>query len=333
MDYKTAGVSLDAAERAVKVISGLIPGNRDPRVLSSIGGFASLYDARDLGKCPALVATTDGVGTKAELAYAVGNYRGLGRDLVAMCVDDLICIGGKPLFFLDYIAVGENDPDLIGQLVASMIEALDEVQAALVGGEIAEHPGVMKPGQVDLAGFAVGVVEQGSILGPGSVKIGDVLIGLPSPNLRSNGFSLVRAIYSTNLSSQPRLSDGRELAEALLEPSVLYAPVVLPLVDAGLVRAACHVTGGGIPGNLPRILPDGTEAVVDRRSWVRPEIFDRIAADGDVTDQEMYRTFNCGIGMILACSKGDEEKILSEVPGSSVIGEIGTGSRKVVKWI
>ena len=325
MDYRSAGVDLDKAEEAVAAIKDIAASTHTGRVLSPIGGFGGLYDIAGLAEHPVLVSTTDGVGTKIELARAAKRWRGLGADLVAMCVDDLVCTGARPLFFLDYIAVGKNDPGVIATVVAGIADALKPTGASLVGGEIAEHPGVMEEGQIDLAGFAVGVLEAGSELGPQRVRAGDTIVAIPSPNLRSNGFSLVRAIYGdliAAVAAGTASPGGQSLFDSLAEPSVIYAPSVLPLVEGGLVAAAAHITGGGIAGNLSRVIPDGLAATVDPRAWRWPAVFEQIAEDGGVPLEEMRSTFNLGVGMALIVRPEDAEAVTASLPGSFTIGRV-----------
>ncbi len=333
MDYRSAGVDLAKAEEAVSAIKGIAASTHTGRVLSPIGGFGALYDIAGLANHPVLVSTTDGVGTKIELARAAKRWHGLGFDLVAMCVDDLVCTGAKPLFFLDYIAVGKNDPDVIAAVVAGIADALRPTGASLVGGEIAEHPGVMEEEQIDLAGFAVGVMEKGRGLGPERVREGDVIVAVPSPNLRSNGFSLVRAIYRDlieSVAAETASGADQDLFDSLVEPSVIYTPSLLPVVERGLVAAAAHITGGGIIGNLSRVIPDGLAAVIDARCWRWPAVFERIATDGGVSLEEMRSTFNLGVGMALAIHPKDAEEVAALLPGSFAIGsvELETGGRR-----
>jgi len=331
MDYASAGVDLENAERAVAAIKAIVSATFTDAVVGELGGFAGLYRIAD-GRL--LAATTDGVGTKTEVARAGRSYQGLGADLVAMCLDDLVCVGARPLFFLDYLAVGHNDPSLIATLVSSMAEALRPTGAALIGGEIAEHPGVMAPDQVDLAGFAIGVLEGVPRVGPAHVTPGDVVLGLPSPNLRSNGFSLVRAVYAALLE---RLRDGtateedRAFYERLVAPSVLYAPDALTLIDDGLVHALSHSTGGGIVNNLARVIPEGCSAVVDPASWSWPEVFVRLMHDGDVPLGVMRETFNLGIGMCLVVAASTVAEIQRRVPEAQVIGRI-EGGKERARW-
>jgi phosphoribosylformylglycinamidine cyclo-ligase len=336
--YEGAGVSLTAGEEAVERIKDKVRSTFRPEVIGDIGGFGGLFGF-DAGrfKRPVLVSSTDGVGTKAMVAQAAGRFTTIGVDLVAMCVDDIVCQGAEPLFFLDYIAVGKLDPDHIEQLVEGVAEGCRQAGCALIGGEMAEHPGAMDPGEFDLVGFAVGVAERDRMITGDRVRPGDVLLGLPSPNLRSNGYSLARRILFERAGR--RLDDPaypgahHSLADELLSPSVIYAPAVLDLQRAVDVHAVVHVTGGGIPGNLSRVLPTGTAAVVDRGRWEPPAIFGELQRLGEVGDEEMARVFNLGIGMIVVVSARDAYKALdaARVAGHRAveIGEVVSGRGEV----
>lgn len=333
MDYQQAGVDLVNAEEAVKAISALVKSTYNPQVISELGGFGGLFRLGDEGG-PVLVATTDGVGTKTELARVGDRWEGIGQDLVAMCLDDLVCTGARPLFFLDYIAVGKNKPSLIATLVASMAEALKSANTALIGGEIAEHPGSMDPDQVDLAGFAVGLMDPATAIGPDRVTVGDRIIGLPSPNLRSNGFSLVRAVYSDLLSrirSQQASTRELTLYEELVKPSVLYAPQMLEFVNRSLLHAASHTTGGGLVNNLARVIPEGLSAIIDPDAWQWPPIFSQLMEDGSISLDEMRRTFNLGIGMALVVAPDHTTTVLGSYPGAVEIGRIVEGDERA-RW-
>jgi len=300
--YEGAGVSIDLGEQAVDRIKAKVRSTFRPEVIGDIGGFGGLF-AFDPSrfKAPVLVSSTDGVGTKALVAQAVGRFETIGVDLVAMCVDDLVCQGAEPLFFLDYIAVGRLDPSHIEQLVEGVAEGCRQAGCALIGGEMAEHPGAMEPGEFDLVGFAVGVVERDAML-PARVAVGDVLIGIPSPNLRSNGYSLARRICfdraGMHVDDPAWPGAHHSLGEELLRPSVIYAPAVLALRDAVELHAVAHITGGGIPGNLNRVLPADADALVDRSRWEAPRMFRELQRLGDVSDAEMAKVFNMGLGMV-----------------------------------
>ena len=302
--YAGAGVDIDAGEAAVQGIKDLVRSTFRKEVIGDIGGFGGLFSLTGHGRQdPVLVSSTDGVGTKALVAQAAGRFDTIGVDLVAMCVDDLVCQGAEPLFFLDYIAVGKLDPDHIVQLVAGVAEGCRTAGCALIGGEMAEHPGAMEPGEFDLVGFAVGIADRADLLTGEHVADGDVLIGLPSPGLRSNGYSLARRVLldRAGLPLDGPAYDGahHSLADELLTPSVIYAPAVLATIDEVEVKAVAHITGGGIPGNLNRVLPPHADAVVDRGTWEVPRIFGEIQRLGDVHPDEMAKVFNLGIGMVL----------------------------------
>jgi phosphoribosylformylglycinamidine cyclo-ligase len=332
--YAAAGVDIAAGDLAVERMRGLV---RD------IGGFGARFPL-DMARYrrPVLVSSTDGVGTKLMVAQATGRYATVGIDLVAMCVDDLVCLGAEPLFMLDYIATGKVEPDRIAEVVAGVSEGCRLAGCALIGGETAEHPGAMAPDDLDLAGFAVGAVEDGHELGPERVAEGDAVIGLPSPGLRSNGYTLARHLL---LAQAGRALDGpawdgadHALADELLRPSVIYAPAVLAVRDAladaaspghGGLHAAAHITGGGIVGNLPRALPVGLGAVLTRSAWTEPRIFAEIQQLGSVSDDEMDRVFNRGVGMALVVARDNAPRALRVLEGAglaaTVIGMVGRG--------
>jgi phosphoribosylformylglycinamidine cyclo-ligase len=302
--YEAAGVSIAAGEAAVERIKPLVRGTYRPEVLGDIGGFGGLFDAAALGyRHPVLVSTTDGVGTKALVATAAGRFDTIGLDLVAMCVDDLVCQGAQPLFFLDYVSIGRLDPDQIEQLVSGVAAGCRQAGCALIGGEMAEHPGVQRAGEFDLVGFAVGAVERDAIITGRAVSPGDVLVGIPSPNLRSNGFSLARRVYfdvaGCALGDPAWPGATATVADELLSPSVIYAPAVLATLAGAEVHAIAHVTVGGIAGNLARVLPVGTAADVDTGCWEWPRVFHEIQRLGQVDTAEMRAVFNFGIGMVL----------------------------------
>ena len=336
--YKDAGVDITAGEEAVDAIKEDVRSTYRPEVIGDIGGFGGLFAfPQHRFKNPVLVSSTDGVGTKALVAQAVGRFETIGIDLVAMCVDDLVCQGAEPLFFLDYIAVGKLDPGHIKQLVKGIAEGCRTAGCALVGGEMAEHPGAMEPGEFDLVGFAVGVVERDLLITGDHVRPGDVLIGLPSPGLRSNGYSLARRVLLDRAGRalhEPAFEGAHhDLAEELLRPSVIYAPAVLALQRVVEVRAAAHVTGGGIPGNLSRVLPERCDALVDRDTWEPPRIFGEIQRLGEIDDDEMAQVFNLGIGMIVVVAADDLYRSLdvlrSNGHNAHEIGTISDGTGRV----
>lgn len=324
--YARAGVDIGAGDAAVEMMKGLVTG---------IGGFGGQFPLDTTRFThPVLVASTDGVGTKLVVAQATGRYDTVGIDLVAMCVDDLVCVGAEPLFMLDYIATGKVEPDRIKAVVAGVGEGCRLAGCALIGGETAEHPGVMAPDDIDIAGFAVGAVEQGTQLGPDRVEVGDAVIGIPSPGLRSNGYTLARLVllapeYGGHALDDPAW-EGADVtvADELLRPSVIYTPAVLA-VRAALgdgLHACAHITGGGIVGNLPRVLPEDMAAELERASWVEPRIFAEIQRLGAVEEDEMDRVFNRGVGMALVVQAERVDDALGALAGagepSTVIGRV-----------
>ncbi len=309
MSYSDAGVDLAAARAHSANIAGFVRGG----VTGFAGGLA-LPPMRD----GVLLACTDGVGTKLLLAREAGRLEGLGQDLVAMCVNDLICSGARPLGFLDYLAVGKLDPAEAGVIVGSIAQACADVDCALLGGETAEMPGLYQPGHFDLAGFAVGVVERDQMLGPERVLDGDVVIGIPSSGAHSNGFSLVRALIADGALDCP--------VEVLLTPTRLYVRDVLDLIDAAVpVHAVAHITGGGLPENLPRALPDGLEAVVDPTRWQLPQALQAVLDSGRVTEADAWDTFNMGIGLCMIAPPDAEDAVRARIPDARVIGRVAPG--------
>jgi len=322
--YRRAGVDLDAGARAVELIRDLAAGASRPELTGGVGGFAGLFD---IGQGRFLAAATDGVGTKLEIARLAGRLDTVGIDLVAMCADDVVCTGAEPLFFLDYLAVGKVVPERVAAVVAGVAEGCRRAGCALLGGETAEHPGTMAEDAFDLAGFCVGVVDEASMLGPHRVGAGDALIGLESSGLHSNGYSLVRrsllqdAGYGLD-EVLPRL--GRPLVDDLLEPTAIYAPTVLELARAGLVHAAVHVTGGGLPENLPRALPEGLSAEVAWRTWPVPAIFDLVGEVAGASEEDLRATFNLGVGMVLVVPEERADEVLARAPGGAFrVGTVG----------
>ncbi len=354
--YAGAGVDIEAGERAVDLIKPLVAATLRPEVIGGLGGFGGLF-ALDIDRYrqPVLVAGTDGVGTKALVAQELGRFDTIGIDLVAMCVDDLVCQGAEPLFFLDYISCGMVEPSQMAELVGGVAQGCRQVGAALIGGEMAEHPGVMKPGEFDLVGFAVGVVERDEALGPHRVQPGDLLIGLASPGLRCNGYSLARQVLSErsglSLAGPAWPGASVSLADELIRPSVIYTPAVRAAIAAAHpaprsgalsgvqsevqsgvrsgVHAVAHITGGGIEGNVPRALPDGLRAVLDRGTWDIPRIFGEIRRLGNVTAGEMARVFNLGLGMVMMVDPGCVDDALGALAGADVsamvVGRVEAG--------
>jgi len=311
VSYADAGVDLEAAEASVPLIAAAVARTHGPEVLGGVGGFGGLF-ALDTSawRDPVLVSSTDGVGTKVELARRLGRVDTIGIDLVAMVVDDIVACGARPLVFNDYLSVGTLDPERVAAIVAGIAAGCEVAGCALVGGETAEHPGLVEADAFDLAGFGVGIVERDSLLGPARVRAGDVLVALPSSGLHANGFSLVRRIVE---GLDLALAHGleRPLGDVLLEPTRIHAPDVLALTAELDVHAACHVTGGGLPGNLPRVLPDGLDVEVDTAGWTVPPVFSWLAERGPVEAGEMWRTFNMGVGMVVVVEPADLERALA----------------------
>ena len=340
MTYAATGVSIEAGDEAVERIKALTASTTIPGVIGGIGGFGGLFAPKLDGMAePVLVSATDGVGTKLAVARATQRWSSVGIDLVAMCVDDLVCSGARPLFFLDYVATGKVTPALLEQLVTGVAEGCRQAGAALLGGETAEHPGEMDPDAVDMAGFAVGIVDRGAMLGPERVQPGDRLVGIASPGLRSNGYSLARAVLleHAGLALDGPAWDGADvsLADELLRPSLIYCSAVLEAMAAapGALHASCHVTGGGLAGNLVRSLPEGVVAKVKRGVLPVPRIFEEIARLGSVEPEEMDRVFNLGVGMILVVAPDAEATVLASLAASGLeaasLGEVVAGERGV----
>jgi phosphoribosylformylglycinamidine cyclo-ligase len=330
LSYRDAGVDIDAGNALVDRIKPIAKATKREGVLDSIGGFGSLFALpTDRYKEPVLVAGTDGVGTKLKLAMQLGKHDTIGIDLVAMCVNDLIVQGAEPLFFLDYYATGKLEVDVAENVIKGIGEGCRQAGAALVGGETAEMPGMYAGGDYDLAGFCVGVVERSRILDGSAVREGDALIGLASSGPHSNGYSLIRKIIEVSGADLAAAFDGQTLGEALLTPTRIYVKSLLTLLEQVNVHALAHITGGGLLENLPRVMPEGTRAVINRNSWQRPAVFDWLQEQGQVAEQEMYRTFNCGIGMVACVAAADVEYTLAVLADqgetASVIGHIQAG--------
>jgi phosphoribosylformylglycinamidine cyclo-ligase len=337
LTYSDAGVDIAAGEKAVELIKQHVRSTFRPEVIGDIGGFGGLFSLGRLPyREPLLVASTDGVGTKSLVAAEVGRFETIGLDVVAMCVDDIATCGAEPLFFLDYISVGKLVPEQIDQIVLGVAHGCRTAACALLGGEMSEHPGVMDEGEFDLVGFAVGVVERSMVL-PAGVRAGDRIIGFASPGLRSNGYSLARSAFARAGRSldQPAWRGARHsLGAELLRPSVIYAPAIAHLRKHAEVHAFAHVTGGGIPGNLGRVLPDDCDAVVQRGRWEEPRIFSVIQAAGDVSDDEMEHVFNLGVGMLAVVSGDDVHPALDAVRSAGheawLVGAVVDGRGHVV---
>lgn len=338
MDYKKAGVDIEAGYKAVELMKQHVQSTMRPEVLTNLGGFSGAFSMeafRQMEK-PVLVSGTDGVGTKLKLAFVMDRHDTVGIDCVAMCVNDIACAGGQPLFFLDYIACGKNYPEKIAGIVSGVAEGCRQAGAALIGGETAEMPGFYPQEEYDLAGFAVGVVDEKDIITGKDLKKEDVLIGLASTGVHSNGFSLVRSIFPMDKASldtyYPEL--GRTLGETLLEPTRIYVGALRKIQESGAVIRACsHITGGGFYENVPRMLPEGMHAVIRRDSYEVPAVFELIARTGNVEEKVMYNTFNMGIGMVLAVNPADADKAVKAAAEAGVeayvIGEVQEGEKGV----
>jgi phosphoribosylformylglycinamidine cyclo-ligase len=327
LDYKSAGVDIEAGNALVERIKPVAARTRIPGVLAGLGGFGSLFELpMDRYRRPVLVAGTDGVGTKLKLAIETGRHGGVGIDLVAMCVNDIVVQGAEPLFFLDYYATGGLDVNVAASVIEGIGQGCERAGCALVGGETAEMPGMYGAGDYDLAGFCVGVVEKDEILDGTRVQPGDRLIGLVSSGPHSNGYSLIRKILDRQGRHFDEILDGKPLVDWLIEPTRIYVKPLLQLMKTVRVHAFAHITGGGITENLPRVLPKDTRAVVDLSAWPRPAIFGWLREQGKVADSEMLRTFNCGLGMIVCVAPGDEKTTLETLRASGEtafpIGEI-----------
>ncbi len=335
--YKEAGVDVTAGYKSVELMKKHVARTQIPGVLAGIGGFGGLFAPDLTGMTePVLVSGTDGVGTKIKLAFLLDKHDTVGIDCVAMCVNDIICCGAKPLFFLDYIACGKNFPEKIAQIVAGVSEGCVRAGCALIGGETAEHPGLMPEEEYDLAGFSVGVVDKSKILDPSVQKPGDVLIAIKSSGVHSNGFSLIRKVFSINEQNLMRhQSDiGSTLGETLLTPTRIYVKAVLKLIDEIKVKSLSHITGGGFYENIPRSLPDGITAKIDRSAVQVLPIFDLIAKTGKIPERDMFNTFNMGVGMIACVDKNDADKAIEVLRAAGeeayVLGELVSGDEGVI---
>jgi len=342
MDYKASGVDIDAGNEAVRRIRGLARSTFTPGVLSDIGSFGGLFQL-DTGRWrePVLVSSADGVGTKLKVAFLADRHDTIGADLVNHCVNDILVQGAEPLFFFDYLGTGKLSPAVAEQIVSGMAAACRENGCALLGGETAEMPGFYADGEYDVAGFIVGIVDRSRVIDGRSIRPGDVLIGLPSSGLHTNGYSLARRIAFDHLGltvDSPVAALGQTVGDALLTTHRSYLPLVRPLLGTGYVKGMAHITGGGITDNLPRILPDGTMAVVDVRSWIVPPVFEWLQQGGGVPKDDMLRTFNMGIGLILVTAREHVAATLDALAGQGdraarVIGEITAGETPAVRYL
>ncbi|MGH8298565.1 MAG: phosphoribosylformylglycinamidine cyclo-ligase [Steroidobacteraceae bacterium] len=334
MTYRDAGVDIDAGDELVERIKPLVARVRRPEVLAGIGGFGAMVELPAGYRHPVLVSGTDGVGTKLRLAIDSARHDTIGIDLVAMCANDIAVQGAEPLFFLDYYATGKLRVDVAEAVVRGIVEGCAQAGAALVGGETAEMPGIYYGEDYDLAGFCVGVVEKDAIIDGSAVRAGDAVIGLASSGPHSNGYSLIRKLLALSVTGSDTQLEGKPLLERLLTPTRIYVKALLALARQLPVHAFAHITGGGLTDNIPRVLPDGLEAVLERRRWHRDPVFDWLQQVGHIETAEMYRTFNCGIGMIAVVPKTHApqtvEILAAHGESAQVIGEIRPGSRGVV---
>ena len=329
LSYRDAGVDIDAGDRLVENIKPFAQRTMRPEVLGGIGGFGGLVEISKKFREPVLVSGTDGVGTKLKLAFELNHHDTVGIDLVAMSVNDILVQGAEPLFFLDYFACGKLDVDTATQVIKGIAQGCEQAGCALIGGETAEMPGMYPAGEYDLAGFAVGVVEKANIITGADIVPGDVLLGLASSGVHSNGYSLVRKIIArTQPDLNAEFADGKTLAQCLMAPTRIYVKSLLALMQTMPVKGMAHITGGGLLENVPRVLPDSVIALIKEQSWRTPKIFDWLRENGNVEQQEMYRTFNCGIGMVVIVSKRDSDAALSQLQAAGeeawIIGSIQT---------
>ena len=338
MDYKNAGVDIEAGYESVELMKKYVKGTMRPEVLGGLGGFSGAFSMEAIKRMeePVLLSGTDGCGTKVKLAFLLDKHDTIGIDCVAMCVNDVACAGGEPLFFLDYIACGKNYPEKIATIVSGVAEGCKQSGCALIGGDTAEHPGLMPEDEYDLAGFTVGVVDKKDIITGENLKAGDVLIGMASTGVHSNGFSLVRKIFKMDKETLNTYHEelGKTLGEALLAPTRIYVKALKNVKEAGVrVKACSHITGGGFYENVPRMLPEGKHAVIKKDSYEVPAIFKMMEREGNVEEQMMYNTYNMGIGMIVAVDPADVEKTMEAMRAAGdtpyVIGEIKDGEKGV----
>lgn len=338
MDYKNAGVDIEAGYKSVELMKEHIKKTMREEVLTNIGGFSGAFSLDKFKNMehPTLVSGTDGVGTKLKLAFIMDQHDTIGIDCVAMCVNDIACAGGEPLFFLDYIACGKNYPEKIATIVSGVAEGCSQSDAALIGGETAEMPGFYPEDEYDLAGFAVGIVDQKDLITGQNVKPGDVLIGIASSGVHSNGFSLVRKIFDMTKESLNTYYDelGKTLGEALLAPTRIYVKALRSVKEAGVTIKGCsHITGGGFYENIPRMLPEGVRAVINKDSYEVPAIFKLMAKKGNIEEEMMYNTYNMGIGMILAVDSADVDKTISALKAAGedayLVGTVEAGDKGV----
>ncbi len=338
MDYKKAGVDIEAGYKAVSLMKEHIASTMRPEVLTDIGGFSGAFSMKKFVGMeePTLVSGTDGVGTKLKIAFLLDKHNTIGIDCVAMCVNDIACAGGEPLFFLDYVACGKNEPEKIAKIVSGVAEGCHQSGAALIGGETAEMPGFYPVDEYDLAGFSVGIVDKKDMITGKELVPGDVLVGMASSGIHSNGYSLVRQVFSMNTEALNRTYESLSgtLGETLLTPTKIYVKALRAIKDAGVkIKACSHITGGGFYENIPRMLKDGTHAVIEKGSFAIPPIFGMLAKDGNVSEEAMYNTYNMGVGMITAVDKADVDETVAAIRSAGevpyVLGEIVDGEKGI----
>lgn len=338
MDYKKAGVDIEAGYKSVELMKKYVKETMREEVLGGLGGFAGAFDLKKIKNYedPVLLSGTDGCGTKVKLAFVLDKHDTIGIDAVAMCVNDIACAGGEPLFFLDYIACGKNYPEKIATIVKGVAEGCKQSECALIGGETAEHPGLMPENDYDLAGFAVGVVERKEIIDGSTIKDGDVLVGIASSGVHSNGFSLVRKVFDITPESLNTYYDelGKTLGEALIAPTRIYVKALKNVKNAGVkVKGCSHITGGGFYENVPRMLPEGIKAVIEKDSYTVPPIFGLIAKNGEIAEEMMYNTFNMGLGMVIALDPKDVDTAMAAIKAAGdtpyVVGKCVAGDKGV----
>ena len=338
MDYKKAGVDIEAGYKSVELMKEHVKKTMRPEVLGGLGGFAGAFDLSGIKNMeePVLLSGTDGCGTKVKLAFVMDKHDTIGIDAVAMCVNDIACSGGEPLFFLDYIACGKNYPEKIASIVSGVAEGCLQSECALVGGETAEHPGLMPENDYDLAGFAVGVVDKKDIIDGSTIKAGDTLIGIASSGVHSNGFSLVRKVFEMTKESLDTYYDelGKTLGEALIEPTRIYVKALKNVKNAGVrIKGCSHITGGGFFENVPRMLPENVRAIIKKDSYPVPALFDLIQKNGNIEEHMMYNTFNMGLGMVIAVNPEDVETTMKAIEEAGdkcyVVGNIVEGDKCV----
>ncbi len=340
MDYKKAGVDIEAGYKAVSLMKEHIASTMRPEVLTDIGGFSGAFSMKNFVGMeePTLVSGTDGVGTKLKLAFLLDKHDTIGVDCVAMCVNDIACAGGEPLFFLDYIACGKNEPEKIAEIVSGVAEGCRQAGAALIGGETAEMPGFYPRDEYDLAGFSVGIVDKKDMITGQDLKAGDVLIGMASSGIHSNGYSLVRNVFSMSVETLSQKYESLEsdltLGETLLVPTKIYVKALRTIKESGVrIKACSHITGGGFYENIPRMLKEGTHAKIEKNSFVIPPIFRMLANDGNVSEESMFNTYNMGVGMIIAVAKEDVDAAVEAIKNSGetpyIMGEIVSGEKGI----